>query len=147
MYSNFPTLEDWQQKLVMTIIDEAQQYGGDREVATVAMLPPTCLLIWTGDAQQTPDGIAKGPDQIAISRRQLMMRKHGLRCPQTEFSCFLGYPTGDDVLLILVDNRMGVKMPTKINENDMLDHVVQYLLHKPHEIELFETPEIDEWQG
>ena len=37
-----------------------------------------------GDVQQTPGGIAKGHDQFAISRRQLMMRKHGLRCPQTD---------------------------------------------------------------
>ena len=59
-------------------------FGGDREVTTVALLPPTCLVVWMGDAQQTPGGIAKGHDQFAISRRQLMMRKHGLRCPQTD---------------------------------------------------------------
>ena len=69
---------------MLTIFDEAQQFGGDREVTTVAMLPPTCLVVWMGDAQQTPGGIAKGQDQFAISRKQLMMRKHGLRCPQTD---------------------------------------------------------------
>ena len=37
-------------------LDEGQQYGGDREVASVAMLPPTCLVVWTGDAQQTLGG-------------------------------------------------------------------------------------------
>ena len=84
--SPFSTLEAWQQKLVMVVIDEGQQYGGDREVASVAMLPPTCLVVWTGDAQQTPGGIAKGPTQIAITRRQLISRKHALRCPQDEYT-------------------------------------------------------------
>ena len=37
-----------------------------------------------GDVQQTPGGIAKGQDQFAISRRQVMMRKHGLHCPQKD---------------------------------------------------------------
>ena len=81
--SPFSTLEAWQQKLVMVVI---QQYGGDREVASVAMLPPTCMVVWTGDAQQTPGGIAKGPSQIAITRRQLISRKHALRCPQDEYT-------------------------------------------------------------
>ena len=63
-----------------------QQYGGDREVASVAMLPPTCLVVWTGDAQQTPGGIAKGPSHIAITRRQPISRKHALRCPQDEYT-------------------------------------------------------------
>ena len=48
------------------------------------MLPATCLVVWMGDAQQTPGGIAKGHDPFAISRRQLMMCKHGLRCPQKD---------------------------------------------------------------
>ena len=64
-------------KLILTIFDEAQQFGSDREVTTIAMLPATSLVVWMGDAQQTPGGIAKGQDQFAISRRQLMMRKHG----------------------------------------------------------------------
>ena len=68
------------------LIDEGQQYGGHREVASVAMLPPTCLVVWTGDAQQTPGGIAKRPSQIAITRRQLISRKHALRCPQDEYT-------------------------------------------------------------
>ena len=82
--SNFPALNEFLSKLMLTIFDEAQQFGGDREVTTVALLPPTCLVMWMGDAQQTPGGIAKGHDQFAISRRQLMMRKHGLRCPKTD---------------------------------------------------------------
>ena len=84
--SPFSTLETWQQKLVMVVIDEGQQYGGDRKVASVAMLPSTCMVVWTEDAQQTPGGIAKGPLQIAITRRQLISRKHVLRCPQAEYT-------------------------------------------------------------
>ena len=76
------TLDEWLTKLLLTIFDEAQQFGSDREVTTIAMLPATCLVVWMGDAQQTPGVIAKGQDQVAISRRQLMMRKHGLRCPK-----------------------------------------------------------------
>ena len=34
----------------------------------------------------TPGGIAKGPSQIAITRRQLISRKHALRCPQDEYT-------------------------------------------------------------
>ena len=82
--SAFPTMDEWMAKLILTIFDEAQQFGSDREVTTIAMLPATSLVVWMGDAQQTPGGIAKGQDQFAISRRQLMMCKHGLRCPQTD---------------------------------------------------------------
>ena len=83
--STFPTLDEWLTKLLLTIFDEAQQFGSDRKVTTIAMLPATCLVVWMGDAQQTPGGIAKGQDQFAISRRQLMMRKHGLRCPHQKY--------------------------------------------------------------
>ena len=82
--STFPTLDTWLSKLVLTIFDKAQQFGEDREVTTIAMLPPTCLVVWMGNAQQTPGGIAKEQDQFAISRKQLMMRKHGLQCPQKD---------------------------------------------------------------
>ena len=82
--STFPTMDEWLAKLILTIFDEAQQFGSDREVTTIATLPATSLVVWMGDAQQTPGGIAKGQDQFAFSRRQLMMRKHGLRCPQTD---------------------------------------------------------------
>ena len=85
-HSMWLQVETWQHKLAMVVIDEGQQYGGDRKVASVAMLPPTCLVVWTGDAQQTPGGIAKGPSQIAITRRQLISRKHALRCPQDEYT-------------------------------------------------------------
>ena len=44
------------------------------------------MVVWTGDAQQTPGGIAKVPSQIAITRRHLISRKHALRCPQNEYT-------------------------------------------------------------
>ena len=63
------------------MVDEAQQFGTDREVTAIAMLPPTSFTLWTADAQQTPGGITKGHNQYARSRQQLMARRHALRCP------------------------------------------------------------------
>ena len=82
--SHWSKLEEWQRNLAFTVVDEAQQFGTDREVTAIAMLPPTSFILWTGDAQQTPGGIAKGDTQYARSRQQLMSRRHALRCPQTE---------------------------------------------------------------
>ena len=63
--SHWPKLEEWRRNLVFTVVDEAQQFGTDREViAAIAMLPPTSFILWTGDAQQTPGGIAKGHNRI-----------------------------------------------------------------------------------
>ena len=84
--SHWPKLEEWQRNLAFTVVDEAQQFGTDREVTAIAMLPPTSFILWTGDAQQTPGGIAKGDTQYARSRQQLMSRRHALRCPQTELT-------------------------------------------------------------
>ena len=110
--STFPTLDTWLSKLMLTIFDEAQQFGGDREVTTIAMLPPTCLVVWMGDAQQTPGGIAKGQDQFAISRKQLMMRpampaegchpsftQHCVVCPSPRGWWPVGYRIGWSVSL------------------------------------------------
>ena len=84
--SSWPRLAEWQHNLAFTVVDEAQQFGTDREVTAIAMLPPTSFLLWTGDAQQTPGGIAKGDTQFARSRQQLMSRRHALRCPQKELT-------------------------------------------------------------
>ena len=54
--SYWPRLEEWQHNLAFTVVDEAQQFGTDREVTAIAMLPPTSFILWTGDAQQTPGG-------------------------------------------------------------------------------------------
>ena len=47
------------QDLTLMVIDEGQQYGTDREIATVSLLKQQPLILWTGDAQQTPGGIAR----------------------------------------------------------------------------------------
>ena len=64
--SHWPKLEEC--NLAFTVVDEAQQFGTDREVTAIAMLPPTSFILWTGDAQQTPGGIAKGDNQYARSQ-------------------------------------------------------------------------------
>ena len=84
--SYWPRLAEWQHNLAFTVVDEAQQFGTDREVTAIAMLPPTSFILWTGDAQQTPGGIAKADTQFARSRQQLMSRRHALRCPQKELT-------------------------------------------------------------
>ena len=58
--SYWPKLEKWQRNLAFTVVDKAQQFGTDQEVTAIATLPPTSFILWTGDAQQTPGGIAKG---------------------------------------------------------------------------------------
>ena len=47
--SHWPKLEERQRNLVFTVVDEAQQFGTDREVIAIAMLPPTSFILWTGD--------------------------------------------------------------------------------------------------
>ena len=84
--SYWPRLEEWQHNLAFTVVDEAQQFGTDRDVTAIAMLPPTSFILWSGDAQQTPGGLAKGDTQFARSRQQLMSRRHALRCPQKELT-------------------------------------------------------------
>lgn len=77
-------LAGWQENLVLAVIDEAQQFGTDREVVTIAFLPRECFVIWTGDAKQTPGGVAKDDDAALRARKKLMVKPHGLRCPQME---------------------------------------------------------------
>ena len=84
--SSWPRLAEWQHNLAFTVVDEAQQFGTDREITAIAMLPPTSFILWTGDAQQTPGGIAKGDTQFARSRQQLISRRHALRCSQRELT-------------------------------------------------------------
>ena len=63
--SPFSTLEAWQQQLVMVVIDEGQQYGGDREVASVAMLPPhmSCGVDWRRAADSERHRKGSVPDR------------------------------------------------------------------------------------
>ena len=53
------TMGSFMQDLSLMIIDEGQQYGTDREIATISLLRTQPLILWTGDAQQTPGGLAR----------------------------------------------------------------------------------------
>ena len=73
------TLGGFMQDLNLMIIDEGQQYGTDREIAAISLLKQQPLVLWTGDAQQTPGGIARTAPNAKRSRRLLLAKKHGLR--------------------------------------------------------------------
>ena len=51
----------------------------DREIATISLLKQQPLILWTGDAQQTPGGIARTAPNAKRSRQLLLAKKHGLR--------------------------------------------------------------------
>ena len=69
----------------LMIIDEGQQYGSDREIATISLLKQQPLILWTGDAQQTPGGIARTAPNAKRSRKLLLAKRHGLRSNRTYF--------------------------------------------------------------
>ena len=73
------TLSGFMQDLSLMVIDEGQQYGTDREIATISLLKQQPLILWTGDAQQTPGGIARTAPNAKRSRQLLLAKKHGLR--------------------------------------------------------------------
>ena len=73
------TLSGFMQDLTLMVIDEGQQYGTDREIATISLLKQQPLILWTGDAQQTPGGIARTAPDAKRSRQLLLAKKHGLR--------------------------------------------------------------------
>ena len=68
------TMSGFMQDLSLMVIDEGQQYGTDREIATISLLRTQPLILWTGDAQQTPGGLARAAPNAKRSRQQ-----HGLR--------------------------------------------------------------------
>ena len=43
------TLSGFMQDLSLMVIDEGQQYGTDREIATISLLKQQPLILWTGD--------------------------------------------------------------------------------------------------
>ena len=71
--------------LSVMIIDEGQQYGTDREIATISLLKQQPLILWTGDAQQTPGGLARAAPNAKRSRQLLLAKKDGLRSDRTYF--------------------------------------------------------------
>ena len=76
-------LNDFMHDLSLMVIDEGQQYGTDREIATISLLKQQPLLFWTGDAQQSPGGIARTAPNAKRSRKLLLAKRHGLRGNRT----------------------------------------------------------------
>ena len=74
-------LRSWAETLFIACIDEAQQFGEEREVAAAALLPPASILLYTGDPFQTPGGIARNA-QAFETRQCLLKTPHGLRSTQ-----------------------------------------------------------------
>ena len=66
------TMSGFMQDLSLMVIDEGQQYGTDREIATISLLRTQPLILWTGDAQQTPGGLARAAPNAKRSRQLLM---------------------------------------------------------------------------
>ena len=73
------TLGGFMQELSLMVIDEGQQYGTDREIAVISLLRQQPLVLWTGDSEQTPGGIARTAPNAKRSRQLLLAKKHGLR--------------------------------------------------------------------
>ena len=82
------TLSGFMQDLTLMVIDEGQQYGTDREIATISLLKQQPLILWTGDAQQTPGGIARTAPNAKRSRQLLLAKKHGLRSDRNYYMPF-----------------------------------------------------------
>ena len=80
------TLGGFMQELSLMVIDEGQQYGTDREIAVISLLQQQPLIIWTGDAEQTPGGIARTAPNAKRSRQLLLAKKHGLRSARQYFT-------------------------------------------------------------
>ena len=51
----------------------------DREIAVISLLKQQPLVLWTGDSQQTPGGIAQAAPNAKRSRQLLLAKKHGPR--------------------------------------------------------------------
>ena len=70
------TMGSFMQDLSLMIIDEGQQYGTDREIATISLLRTQPLILWTGDAQQTVGGLARAAPNAKRSRQLLLAKQH-----------------------------------------------------------------------
>ena len=79
------TMSGFMQDLSLMVIDEGQQYGTDREIATISLLRTQPLILWTGDAQQTPGGLARAAPNAKRSRQLLLAKQHGLRSNRRYF--------------------------------------------------------------
>ena len=84
--SQWPTMDNFMQNLSLLVIDEGQQYGTDREIAVISLLKQQPLIVWTGDSQQTPGGIARAAPNAKRSRQLLLAKKHGLRSDKNYYT-------------------------------------------------------------
>ena len=99
------------QNLSLLVIDEGQQYGTDREIAVISLLKQQPLIVWTGDSQQTPGGIARAAPNAKRSRQLLLAKKHGLRSDKNYYTPYtladamrsLLNSSSNDSLLALAD--------------------------------------------
>ena len=82
------TMSGFMQDLSLLLIDEGQQYGTDREIATISLLWTQPLILWTGDAQQTPGGLAlqrpmqNGPDSYSLPNNTALEATGDISCRQ-----------------------------------------------------------------
>ena len=60
--------------LSLMVIDEGQQYGTNREIAVISLLRQQPLVLWTGDSEQTPGGIARAAQRQTISATPLSQK-------------------------------------------------------------------------
>ena len=79
------TMSGFMQDLSLMVIDEGQQYGTDREIATISLLRTQPLILWTEDAQQTPGGLARAVPNAKRFRQLLLAKQHGLRSNRKYF--------------------------------------------------------------
>ena len=79
------TMSGFMQDLSLMVINEGQQYGTDREISTISLLRTQPLILWTGDAQQTPGGLARAAPNAKRSRQLLLAKQHGLRSNRRYF--------------------------------------------------------------
>ena len=105
------TMSGFMQDLSIMVIDEGQwqQYGTDREIAVISLLKQQPLIIWTGDSQQTPGGIARTAPNAKRSRRLLLAKKHGLRSDKNYYmpstlaeamTCLLASSSNDSLVAL-----------------------------------------------
>ena len=73
------TMSGCMQDLSLMVVNEGQQFGTDREIATISLLRNQPLILWTGDAQQTPGGLARAAPNAKRSGQRLLTKQHGLR--------------------------------------------------------------------
>ena len=71
------------QDLSLLVIDEGQQYGTDGEIAVISLLKQQPLVLWTGDSQQTPGGIAQEISPAPVGQKTRITQRGIILCHPT----------------------------------------------------------------